>query len=834
VPGQGAAATSGLSFNGQNARSNNITIDGLDNNDLGSGSVRSTFSQEAVQEFQVISDGYSAEFGRALGGVVNIITKGGGNSYQGTIFLFNRNDNISARNAFASVNPDFEQYQFGSTVSGPIKQDKAFFFTSFERLSLKQSNIVTISDATVAAINRQGFQLRNGPIPFSEDTSTLLARIDLRLSPKDNLYLRYNYGGTYNGAFEPFGGLIGDTSAGIQKLTDNVLSLNNTYLNPQKNLVNETRFLYTRRIQDVVGSDAGPDVSLALPEGNVAFGRNVFIPQARDERITQIVDNVSLGRGRNQIKFGGDFLHFNLPTATLPVFPGGFALFDPIDFSAATGRPGLPAFTGLQTLDPSLRTPAQQSFLTLLANLLPAMFPTFPKGVPLDQLSLPTAYVQGFESSLAKGSINLFGLFVQDDLKLKPNLLLKLGLRYDLTRVSTFPIPNNDGNFSPRIAISYHPNRLPRLNLHGSYGIFFAADPFGGAGVLAQLTGSGGLKIAEVPFPLSVLPFAQPGHHLLEAAEPPSGLFVTQLSLAFQFDKNFRNEYAEQVNTGFDYFIGNNTVISVNYNFDRGLKLFSDRNINPIINPILGNPVLSATTGRPDPTHGDVFQLESSFDSYYNGMTVSINRRLSNHVGFLASYTLSKSIDDFIDFRIDLDEGTAQNPLRPADDRGLSLQDVRNRFVLSGIWDLNYTKNRFLKDFQLSAIANIESGHPYNLLAGVNLSMNGNVITPSDRPRIGGVSLGRNVGILPGFANVDMRLTRTLAIKERYKLQGFLEVFNLFNRVNISTINRIFPPDAEGNFDLPPKAGSRFIATPDRFRSAFDPRQFQLGFRFIF
>ncbi|KAF0245662.1 MAG: ferrienterochelin and colicins outer membrane receptor, partial [bacterium] len=129
VPAQGASATSGLSFNGQSARFNNITIDGLDNNDLGSGSVRSTFSQEAVQEFQIISDGYNAEFGRAIGGIVNIITRGGSNEFHGQLFLLNRNDDIAARDAFAPVKPPYSQYQFGTALEGPIKKDRAFFFT---------------------------------------------------------------------------------------------------------------------------------------------------------------------------------------------------------------------------------------------------------------------------------------------------------------------------------------------------------------------------------------------------------------------------------------------------------------------------------------------------------------------------------------------------------------------------------------------------------------------------------------------------------------------------------------------------------------------------------
>src|SRR5262249_41661955 len=135
----------------------------------------------------------------------------------------------------------------------------------------------------------------------------------------------------------------------------------------------------------------------------------------------------------------------------------------------------------------------------------------------------------------------------------------------------------------------------------------------------------------------------------------------------------------------------------------------------------------------------------------------------------------------------------------------------------------------FLRDFRLSTIVNMSTGRAYNPLAGVDLNLNGDN-PPGDRP----AGLARNIGILPGFATVDMRLTRTLSIGERYRIQGFFEIYNMFNRVNISTINRIFPPDAQGNFNLPPRQGSRLSAPPDRYLNAFPPRQFQLGFKLTF
>src|SRR5207245_1130872 len=116
--------------------------------------------------------------------------------------------------------------------------------------------------------------------------------------------------------------------------------------------------------------------------------------------------------------------------------------------------------------------------------------------------------------------------------------------------------------------------------------------------------------------------------------------------------------------------------------------------------PIAGNLLASLETGRGDTTHGQINEFESAFDSYYNGLTISLTRRLANKFALFANYTYSKAIDNVFDVRTDVADKPV-NPLRPGDERGLSIQDVRSRFVFSGIWNLSYTKNLFLRDFQL-------------------------------------------------------------------------------------------------------------------------------------
>ncbi len=829
LPAQGATATSGLSFNGQTARFNNITIDGLDNNDLGSGSVRSTFSQEAIQEFQIISDSYSAEFGRALGGIVNIVTRGGGNDYRGNLFLLNRNDDIATRDPFAAIKPPYSQYQFGGAIEGPIKKDHTFLFTSFERLSIKQNSIVTIADTTVQAANRLGFNLRNGAVPFSVANSVFLARVDSRISDNNTVWVRYNFGGSYNGALEPFGGLIGESNGGIQRLRDNSLAINNTHINNSLNLVNETRFIFTRRNQNLLPIEPVPQIRIVAPEGLITFGQSTFLPQPRVFNTFQIINNTSLIRGKHQIRFGVDFQRFSTVSnkTKLPIFSSGGAFFTPLDFGQVANMPGLPVLTSLQAFDPNLRTPQQKAFLSALSGVLPIFFPGFPSGVPIADLPLPAFFTQGFGDPSLSSIGKEFSLYLQDDIKLRPNLTIKAGLRYDLIRLKF--VPNNNGNFSPRIAFSYSPTKLENLNIHGSYGLFFAGALVGQAFAI-QLINSKAIQVPTMPFPFSVLPFSLPGRKFPQTTELPPGVTVTpQFSQSSQFVTNLRNSYTQQTSFGLTYLLNTNTAIAADYIFIRGIKLFGPRNINPIIRPA-ANPIQGALTGRVDPSRGDISQFETSFDSYYHALTLSFSRRFVRNFNFLAHYTFSKAIDNISDFRPDIAE--VVNPLLIRDERGLSLQDVRSRLVLSGTWDLSY-KNRLTNGFQLSTIISLNTGRPYNLLAGTDLNGNGDIL-PGDRPFENGASVGRNVGITPGFANVDVRVSRKVKFSERYQIQGLVEVFNLFNRTNINDLNRVFSPDANGNFNLPSKDGGRFTITPDRFRSAFASRQFQLGLRVSF
>jgi outer membrane receptor protein involved in Fe transport len=822
VPDQGVTATSGLSFNGQSPRLNNLTIDGLDNNDATSGSIRSTFSQEAVREFQVVSDGYSAEFGRAVGGVINIVTKSGTNDFRGSLFFFGRNDALSTRESLTPSKTPFQQYQYGVTGGGPIVKNKAFFFVALERLNIRQGNIVTISQTVLDAARRNGLNFETGrAIEFGVGNSTGLIRGDWQATPGDSVSIRYNYGGQLNSAFEPFGGLTAATFSGPQRLSDHSLAASNTFVNINTGLVNETRFLYSTRLQDLDATDPGPRYLINAPEGQVIFGKSLVLPQFRDTQTYQIYNAVSFVKGIHSLKFGGDFLRVT-SVQRQPLSEGGQANFSTTNLVNLGAPAGTPSLTALQAFDPSLRTQQQRNALALIAQQLPTRYPGFPV-LDLANLPLPSDFRQGFlQTNPFPITQNSISLFAQDSITVRPNLKLNLGLRYDLTRTDF--VPDNAGLISPRIAVIWRPEAVKNFTVRAGFGMFSASNL---TFPVYTVVPSSRSTIA-LPFPYNVLPMTQPGRQLPPSGQYPFGLpQIPQVGLRFSFAKDIPASYTAQSSLGLEYQIGKFALVSVVYNYVRGIKILSLRNVNPIVRPVVTpvfDPLLSAITGRVDPTDGTNNQYSAAYDSYYHGLTFGLEQRVGKNFTFRASYVFSKGIDNYVDFRTSLQEFAY--PLQPRLERALSVQDVRHRLVASGTWQLNYTKNIILRDFQLSGILTATSGRPWNLLAGSDLDRNGDA---NDRPGI----LGRNAGVTPGFYNLDLRVSRRFLNMERFKIEGIFEVFNVFNHTNIRDFARTFPA-VNGVFPLPPTDGGRYIVTPDRYRRAFSPRQIQLGIRFTF
>ena len=335
----------------------------------------------------------------------------------------------------------------------------------------------------------------------------------------------------------------------------------------------------------------------------------------------------------------------------------------------------------------------------------------------------------------------------------------------------------------------------------------------------------------------------------------PTAAFVgygALLPFTLPVDRDFQFAYTNQVNLTIEHELFSDTALQVTYLFTGGRKLphsvnrnapdgrrvltasALDRVINNFFRPSGPNPVF-VKTDRPIP-FGTVGVQEASSSSVYHGVSFNVTKRFSGNLQLQASYSYSKTIDDSTDLQSLLQP---QDNRRPGLERSLSLFDQRHRFVISGVLKSPFKQNsagfrKLLADTTFSPIIELSSGRPFNILTGTDTNLDQSSVT--DRPNVdittGMLSipapaeigtLGRNVGISPGFASVDMRLSRSISLGESLKLELISEVFNLFNRVNVSTVNNNFRVVTfeEGRFKSPPTA-------------LFDPRQFQFSLKIKF
>src|SRR5215510_9875173 len=505
----GAFTTSGLSFAGQNGRANSVQIDGVDNNDIASNGVRPTISQEAVREFQINRSGYNAEFGRAAGGVINIVSKSGANEFHGTVYNYFRNERLDARNVFAtsqSQDPPFKRNQPGFTFGGPIKKDKVFFFTAYEGLIRRESAFTTIlADPSILqptsgqqdlintligsgapALAAQGQQLQallttsqNSPLSANRNTYNLLAsstgafpliqtsstgslRLDHSLNEQDFLFLRASL--TNDSQHNILVGGLKAPSAGFDiGNRDNTFVLGETHVF-RGGSSNEFRFQSIRNIYNVDTVDPfGPRV---LVGGIGAFGRDFSSPSDRTQRRIQFLDNLSLSRGRNNIKFGGDFSRYTIDTVSA-IFLGGVIDFVqlPIPLGQALGAG---AATQLVT---KLSTPREAGGLER-PDLAPVITTQPLTTVQQVNFGFARSINQGVGNPNTQLNGQILGLYLQDGFKARSNLYLSFGLRYDYD-LQPKGTPRDSNNFGPRFSFAYDPFNNGRTVIRGGGGVYY-------------------------------------------------------------------------------------------------------------------------------------------------------------------------------------------------------------------------------------------------------------------------------------------------------------------------------------------------------------------------
>jgi hypothetical protein len=839
TPQQGASATSGLTFAGQRARSNNITVDGVDNNDQSVGSVRAVFSQEAVREFQVLTNSYSAEFGRASGGVVNIITKSGANTPAGSAFWYFRDETLNAKEHFEKFDPfgaaitrdkaPYGQQQFGGTLGGPIARGRTFFFLSFERLDIEANNFVTIDDATpvtvfgqafgtpAAILRRAGFPVETGNVPYAVAANQFLAKIDQAFGASHNLAVRYNYAGALNENIEPFGGIVARSRGGALDSADHMVAAAYTGV-LSSTIVNELRLQYANRDQSINALDprcGGACVSddqggptLEIP-GVASVGRQRFTPQIRHGRLYQALDTLSVYRGPHQLKAGFDVRHGQAPGGSLPLHFGGRYIFQPITAALA----------------PLLGLPGPISAVQALA------------------LNLPLAYVQGYGNPLTDYTSSDVSLFAQDDWRITPKLTVKLGVRYQrqlwndyefrVRGIAPYRFPSDNNDVAPRLSLAWDPAGDRKTSVHAAYGMFYDAQITGLWGITRGINGSDGVRTLVATGGTAIAAFRSASRKLPEPA-------TAYPSLAITTDPGLQTPYSHHASVGIDRELPGQMALATSFVYARGFNQLGTIDYNPVINPATGNrpeDVVGAAGPMPG-SSASILQYTSFGETWYRGLTATLSKRFTNRYQFLGSYTLSKAEDNSTDFQsafIPQNNGRGRNPqdLRgvplgfdPDAEKGPSTQDQRHRFVLSGTYLAR-------GDVQLSAIVTIASGRPFNILAGTDLNGDGNGgAFPPDRARVNvldaNTSVARNAGTLPGQATMDVRVSRRFPLGGKARLEGIFEVFNLFNRTNFDLTDNGANIFGTGSFPGNP------VPTYGMWTQAGPPRQIQLAGRVSF
>jgi hypothetical protein len=831
TPQQGGTPTTGLSFAGQRARSNNIMVDGLDNNDSAIGAAGATFSQDAVREFQVLTNSYPAELGKATGGVVNIVTKSGTNATHGTAFGYYRDEALNAKDYFEKIDPfgerlerpkaRFSQTQWGGTVGGPVRNDKTFYFVSLERADIAANNFVNIDPQAAAALGTAGFPVELGNVPYGVRTTAALAKIDHHFSPGSTLLVRANVSDHANENIEPFGGLVA-RSRGAAQFQDNwAIAGSHTQVFSARS-VNDARIQVSGQTADLRSLDprcsgacddnfeGGPTIELP---GIASVGRHRFTPQRRKDLRYQIADTVSLFAGRHIGKAGIDLNVFSNAQLSLPLHLGGRYIF--------TAQPANPVL-GLDR-----PVSALEAFV----------------------LGLPAVYVQGYGQPSVSYPNTDVSLFVQDEWEVSERVTATLGVRFqkvfwpdvalDISNVAGsrlhYNFPEDNDNLAPRVAVAIDPFADGRTSLHAAYGVFHDHQLRGGlAGPPQVVDGKTHVRTLALRLPDATAAWNAPDHRL---PEPETSYPCTQIAI----DPDLQTPWAQHVSAGIDRTLGRDLSLSADVVFVRGRDQVATIDYNPIV-PSLGPGRRPNDVDGRAGTSASVLQYTSYGESWYGGLTVSLNKRLSRRYQFLAAYTLSSAEDTTTDFQSGFppqDAGLGRNPadpsglplgFDPAAERGPSTHDQRHRFVLSGLYQLP-------RGFELSGILTAGSGRPFTVLAGADLNGDGDGggAFPADRARRdpGGptTSVRRNSETMPAQLIVDARLTKRFRLRDGVALDAIAEAFNLFNRANFSEVNNIF---GRGAFPTEPPRDGLGRVTYGRFEQALPPRQVQLAARFSF
>jgi outer membrane receptor protein involved in Fe transport len=745
-----------VSFRGISGLLNNNTVDGADNNqaffseERGRTRISYSSSEASIQEFQINTSNYSAEYGRAAGGVVNAVTKSGTNQLHGEAFWYDRNSDWGAINPFQTHRvpgiatpvpflPEDKRHQFGGSLGGAIIKDKLFWFFSADQ-QLRPFPAVAnsgtpggifapLSPSEMTTLNKRGisptsaavtnaltlFTDLTGTVPRRGDQLILLPKIDWNVNSKNHASFTYNRlrwnspEGIQTGAvvfrgIESFGNDYVKDDWGIARLISTISST----------ITNELRYQYGRDFEFENGQNPisaepvsqlgfSPQIQINDPAvggfAGFTFGMPSFLnrPKYPDERRNQVADTLAWSHNTHLLKFGFDINHVH--DTEINLFEG-FGVYNYntrvdliTDFvAAATGHA---SFCG---------TTAQ------------------PAGCY-------SSFAQGFGTPGFSFSTNDLAFFVQDDWRIRPRLTLNLGLRYETEIMPSPQLPNSNlptttsfpsdlRDFGPRLGFAWDLQGNSKTVVRAGYGIFYGriinSTIFNGIANTAEPAGQSTVSL----LPTSATAPLYPKVILSGGGTVPFGVTAvgfapdTRVPMVHEFDAELERE------------IATNTVVSVSYvgSLGRRLPRFVDTNLNPttltttyavavnsaatIISPFqsrdfvgqsftvpyFGIPAnaagkpASGGTGRPNTAFGSITNISDSVDSKYNALVVALNRRFYKGFQIQSSYTYSHATDYGQSSTTFTAANNVLNPFNLGAELGRSNFDIRHRFAFGAVW----------------------------------------------------------------------------------------------------------------------------------------------------
>ena len=856
-----------VSFRGI-AGGNNFLTDGNDttdqfyNENAGRTRIASQISQDAVQEFQVISDNYSAEYGRADGGIINTVTRSGTNDIHGTAFWFFRDQDFNARDRYANFNPPEHRDQVGGVVGGAIVKNKLFYFLDYEK-TLR--NFPLIASLTSAPLFNPAGQFQNtqpngsptcaapatpgqcataisfittrnfGTVARTVNQDLAFAKIDFRPTEKHT----FSFSGNYLDWISPNGiqtQAVINNGNGIGNNADSTVRTRYgradwTYV-VTPTIIMEARFGYFKdRLYDAASPDfISPQLGLAgltvVGDSNLGYATSYPRLNPSEQRF-EGADNISISAGAHTIKLGIDIASTEDYQNLL------ISRFGNYSYSSFTSY----------ALDFSGNTSGAKNY---------------------------SSYSQAFGNPIVDTNITDYGAYIQDQWRISSRFLVNLGVRYDFADVQQPPIYNHDYpqtsiihtpsfDFAPRVGLAYNLNGGKTV-LRAGYGMFYARFQ---TGLINTLFLSNNLYQEVITLTaasdISNLGPVYPNYLPSTTKTPPPG--TTDITFA---DKNLRNPYTGQWNAAIDQEITPSLSLTLSYIGSTGIDLYSvrDLNVGPLSSTTASYQILDSNknvvgtyttpvyllANRVDPRYRRVNQVENGGKSYYDGLAVQLNKRYAKGFQAGVAYTWSHAID--------FGQGGASNAIffssGPTsyvngdyrDEKGSSALDVRHRAVINFVWQPTFARastwvGRLLASgWEVSQITTLQSSPP----AQATVSVSGFAFPGAAfQGSLNGLGSVTRVPFDPinslnvdQIYRVDARVAKEIPLGERVHLFLMLEGFNIFNTpydTSVNTTQYILNSKAG---TLSPISSFGYGSASQAFPDGTNARRAQLGVRLTF